>query len=238
MMNIAIFEEDACVNRKILEKLTELFGEKREEIRFFCFLNLTDTLSAMKENSFSFVFFSLSAFGNNPFLFDRISLACEQTKFILLTASPRQLEMALRCSYYHLVRLDFLEQDLAVSVSKIKREISRPLRSFLFATSSGRIQAKIRDILFVESNRHTITVHTVSRCFTVTQTLSELAGHLLSCGFVQSHKSYLVNLYHIEEIRKDTILLDNGEVILLSRYRSAEVHQRMEHYLRKMEWID
>lgn len=42
-------------------------------------------------------------------------------------------------------------------------------------------------------------------------------------SFFRIHKSYVVNLKHIRNIFKDTVTLENGEELPLSRHRSKEL---------------
>lgn len=50
--------------------------------------------------------------------------------------------------------------------------------------------------------------------------------------FVRIHKSYVVNLKHIRNIFKDTVTLENGEELPLSRHRSKELRQQFLTYMK------
>lgn len=61
----------------------------------------------------------------------------------------------------------------------------------------------IEDIVFAERNGPVTRVHTREAIYTVTGTLTDLQEQLPATDFCRTHRSYLINLTRIEEIRRD-----------------------------------
>lgn len=59
------------------------------------------------------------------------------------------------------------------------------------------------DIVFAERNGPTTRVHTHDKIYTVPGTLSDLENKLSGAGFHRAHRSYLINLSKITEIRRE-----------------------------------
>lgn len=66
-----------------------------------------------------------------------------------------------------------------------------------------------KEILYLESEHHDIRLHTEIEVFPITETLLTCERKLKGLGFVRIHRSFLVNMYHIRCLEKDTVLLDN-----------------------------
>lgn len=71
------------------------------------------------------------------------------------------------------------------------------------------------DIVFAERNGPTTRVHTFDKTFTVPGTLSSLEKKLAGTDFHRAHRSYLINLSKIDEIRRDSgtytvVVMDMG----------------------------
>lgn len=62
--------------------------------------------------------------------------------------------------------------------------------------------------------------------------ISDVEEALAEQDFVRIHKSYVVNLKHIRNIFKDTVTLENGEELPLSRHRSKELRQQFLTYMK------
>lgn len=86
-----------------------------------------------------------------------------------------------------------------------------------------------RNILYVESNRRKITVHTFQRQNSYYQRL-DTAERLLGNSFLRCHQSYLVNLRHIRELKPEGFLLYNGSAVPISRSRRPQAIQIWRQY--------
>lgn len=86
-----------------------------------------------------------------------------------------------------------------------------------------------RNILYVESDRRRITVHTAQRKSSYYQRL-DTAEQQLGSSFLRCHQSYLVNLRHIWEMKPGYFLLYNGCVIPISRSRRSQSNEVWRRY--------
>lgn len=78
-----------------------------------------------------------------------------------------------------------------------------------------------REILYLESLGHTVNIHTAEEQITVYARLNNIL-QLLPDGFIQCHKSFVVNMRQIRRFQAPDILLKNGAKIPVSRNRYAE----------------
>lgn len=86
------------------------------------------------------------------------------------------------------------------------------------------------DILYIESYGHYCTVHGDKNVETKSS-LSELCGKLPE-GFIQTHRSYVVNLAHVDSILKEGCLLDDETVIPISRNSVKKVNSAFMEYIK------
>ena len=82
----------------------------------------------------------------------------------------------------------------------------------------------VDDILYLESDRHTVTIHMLdgSRIVTVDK-LGELEKQIDDPRFLRCHQSYLVNMEHITDVQEDFILRDGSCVPIRVRGRKEVV---------------
>lgn len=89
------------------------------------------------------------------------------------------------------------------------------------------IKVRLKDILYIEGTpqRH-ILLHTLtspSEPLECLGTLSEYESKLVGKGFLRIQKSFLANMWHIEDIRSYVAILDNGEELRVSRANYAKI---------------
>lgn len=89
----------------------------------------------------------------------------------------------------------------------------------------------IRDICYVEVFGHYSIIHTHAKTYRVRSTLKEIAAKLPRKFFVSSHKSYIVNLEHIQSATATEIQTDNGNRIPISRTKAQEFNHALYLFL-------
>ena len=127
-----------------------------------------------------------------------------------------------------------------VSEQALERVLNRTLeqlqhqRKFLLCTSDGVTQKLYFDeILYVEVLSHTVTIHgDRGKDYLLHMTIRELEQELGNT-FCRCHRSFLVNLVRIHQIKKTDILLDSGVVVPMSRRLAADVNQAFFAYYRR-----
>lgn len=90
------------------------------------------------------------------------------------------------------------------------------------------------DIKYVEIYGHWIKIHTKTGVFNCYGSLTDYEKKWKKYGFVRTHKSYLVNAWYIYSILKDTVTLESGEEIMLSRSKVQEVMKKFEVIMRSI----
>ena len=109
------------------------------------------------------------------------------------------------------------KEDFLLSAAHLLRLRDSPKRYFTFTCSSGLVKVPNESILYFESFRRTVVLHTVKGEYSFTGRIGEIAEKLEKHGFVRVHKNYVTNLSHVECIYKETVRLDNGSSIPLGR---------------------
>lgn len=125
------------------------------------------------------------------------------------------------------VRPDQLQAALAKAVANLRAQ--EP--DYLVITSGGAVaKLPIAKIVYVESMRRKAVVHTTDGLLETYAKLSDLAAQLPP-SFVRSHKSYLVNMDHIDCVERAAICLSTGTAVPVSRQRSAGTREAFRRHL-------
>ena len=95
-------------------------------------------------------------------------------------------------------------------------------------------QRRIEDdsIFYLEAKGHTVLLDMAAGPITVKSPLSALA-HQLGADFVPTHRSFLVNLRHVERVGRMECLLEGGRSVPVSRGAWAKLNQAFINYYRE-----
>lgn len=101
---------------------------------------------------------------------------------------------------------------------------------FFIKTRQQLEKVAVADVLYLEANGHYCMVHTEQRKFLVHQAMTELAARLPN-NFINTHRSYLVNLARITavDVQDNIVKIGTREVPMSRRSKDA--------VLERLDWI-
>ncbi len=81
-------------------------------------------------------------------------------------------------------------------------------------------------ILYIEAQRQWVLIHTFDEIYRMKKSLAE-TGNELNEYFFKCQRSYLVNLWHVTQIRSSYVVLKNGEEVPISRGMAEKIGKEM-----------
>lgn len=116
------------------------------------------------------------------------------------------------------------------------RSLNRDDCVFWVKTAEGMIKVQIKDIVYVECSMRRMIIHTrdgreINSIF-LRQSFEEEAAELLHMqNFLQTHKSYIVNMGYVDLIVTDRVILENKLEIPISKKRQGEAKRKFLQFL-------
>lgn len=164
---------------------------------------------------------------------EKLYEACPYTKLIYVTAyTMNYVEDAFlsRANLSGFLKKPVDEEKLLYNLEKIRKKQSISEGKLMIYYQGGYIAIPFQDILYLESRLHKTSVVLKNReylCADKLETLKEqLDGRFLNC-----HKSYVVNMQYIQELRGREIILEKGHAIPVSKARSKEAKEGFFAYM-------
>ena len=106
----------------------------------------------------------------------------------------------------------------------------RNQKYFLFNDLEKTFRIPHRDIIYIEMFSHNATVVTGKEDYTFRKTITQILAELDDDLFVKCHKSYIINIRHLEAVSKITAFMSNGSEIPLSKNVAKEINDRFYKY--------
>lgn len=121
-----------------------------------------------------------------------------------------------------------IPQKIDSSLQKITEHIRKENSTIKILSEGERIELALKDILYIEALRHTLTIHLqqqprrAKKPISCHVPLKKMEADLSERGFLRTHKSYLVNMAHIKKLGCKEVELDNGQTLRVSTRLYAE----------------
>lgn len=199
--------------------------------RLHLFSSGEELYRAIRKEDFDLLFLDIEMPGTDGFLLAKqIHMANCKTDVIFVSTHESLVFESQEYSPVWFVRKKNLERDCFLALRKY-------LQTFLPEErlhTIGRYTCPIRDILYIESSGHLLTIRkTNGQIFEQYGSLKAMEASLSEHGFLRTHKSYLVNLQYIEEIGRRDIRLTDGTVLEMGRDRRKAILETMRQYKEK-----
>jgi DNA-binding LytR/AlgR family response regulator len=94
------------------------------------------------------------------------------------------------------------------------------LSDSIFIHHQGKmIKIAVNDILYIEADRNYSKIYCIQKQYVVATTLKDLAEKLIVKTFIRVHRSYIVNIIHIEEIATSHIVIGKKTIPVIGEWK-------------------
>ena len=154
--------------------------------------------------------------------FNRAKLT-RPTAFISKPFKQLDLQRAIELTIIHLAEAD----PFAIKPTEVHEEHPFILIDRIFVRYNGRmIKIILMDIMYIEADRNYSRIFTSQKEFVLSVTLKYIEEKLKVLFFMRIHRSYLVNMMHIDQVLESNVMIGNKAIPLGTGMRE-KLMQRM-----------
>ncbi len=228
MIRIAVCDDVREVVMQINDYLYEYQEQKNEKLNINNFYDAEKLWDFLKTNHCDLIILDIELVNMNGIELGvriRTELNDQDIKIIVISAMENYYKQL-----FDIQPLNFLLKpidktkffkviDLAIRLVEKKDHI------FIFKIKESTYRLKVKDILYFESFKHNIKIVTTSGDYEYRSGFSEVMEQLSDFGFIQVHRSYIINYDQTKNIDYDRVVMSNGVEIPISRDRRKETRE-------------
>jgi DNA-binding LytR/AlgR family response regulator len=140
--------------------------------------------------------------------------------FVTALSDKKTVENAIKTSPSAYLIKPFKPQELITAIQiALKKNKTIDEQNFVFV-KDGYIDVKIgyNDIYYIKSDKNYLEVYTKTKTYIVRQTLKEFFELLNNSNFFRVHKSYVVKINYVTELKSDSLMIGNIEIPISKTY--------------------
>lgn len=214
--------------------------EYHEEYGFQSFTKGSELREAVIKEQFSLVFLDVEMPEMDGFeLASKLYMDMPGIHLIFVSNHEHFVFDAYEYAPFWFVRKSSLEQDMYRALERYIQLTSGLRITYKVKDKKGYKEVNIKDILCVESTKHTLTFRTVQGLnLKKYGSLKIVENELESYGFLRIHKSCLVNQRHVQRVEKQDVLLSGDIRVAMGRDRRKDVCEAMIRYEKERQGYD
>lgn len=231
MVRIAVVEDEA-VSRKLLRDYLRRYGEERTlriDATYF-----TDGAAIVGDYKpvYDIILMDIQMAHLDGMSAARAIREVDQEVILVFITSAPQFAI----NGYEVGALSYLLKPLpwfafSQELDRCMRALAKCQRASLLLQSGATThRVDVADIVYAESVKHRIDVHTLSGVYSVVSTLKAMEAELAGHNFFRSNSCYLVSLAHVRGVSDQECLMTGGDSLRISRPRRKAFMSALADY--------
>lgn len=233
MYKIAVCDDEETVSAQVKELITEW----NPSVDVVCF----SSGEALLENyqSYEAVFLDIDMAGMNGIETGKaIRKLDKDTKIVYLTAYRDYVSGAFGVHAFQYLLKPVNKKAIWNVLEEIFRYTKAAEKKIIldFHTVDGSLCLPVERIYFFEYENRKIRIVTDEEQYYMSDKIGNVAKRMAEFGFSMPHQSFVVNMFHVKNVKNQQIFLDNGMEIPLSQKKQKIWKQELMEYLsRRLE---
>ena len=229
-MKIGIVDDEADVRERLFEYLNRYAKEAGRELSVVCFSSGEELLSAYRP-VFDILIFDIDMPGMNGMDAARKLRETDEEVTILFVTHMAQYAI----NGYEVGAVDYIIKpigyyEFALKFAKALKRVNSPEKRMLALNATdGLRKLKVEDIYCVEARGHYLVYHTKEGEVTVRAGIGEHEVELRQYHFLRSHRSFLINLAHLENVQAQEITVAGERLPLGRTYKDRLLMEFMRY---------
>lgn len=225
-MRIAVCDDEKLMLDKITSRLKQLYSEETEDVSVEAFGNGNALDASHRINPFDIIFLDIDMPAISGF--DTAQLIRNYDSEVLLifiSGHEEYVYKSFKAQPYRFIRKDHLE-DMEEAVKASVKTVMKGRYKVILEGINGSFSVRLNEIIAFTSVGHTVYLCMRREKIRIMSTLKKLENKFCQLGFVRTHNSYLVNCRKIVSIDRDSVTMDDGSQIPMSRRQAQAVKDK------------
>lgn len=240
-MNIAICDDEKS-QRDLLQKYVYEWAEKKnKKINIFLFESSENfSFYWSEEKNIDLILLDIQMGTQNGVeLAKKIRKTDEDMQIVFITAITEYIAQGYEVEALNYLVKPIEREQLFRCLDKAALKENRLDSKILLDTKQGMIRIAVQDIWYLESFGHQCMINTKNDVYEVKESIGNMETNVEfgEASFIKCHRSYLINLKHVSKIEKESVVMDDGRNIPISRNSYKKVMQSFIGFYRRKDCI-
>lgn len=233
MVNLAFCDDDEIFLKKFVPIVIAEFRKRRVDVDYNIYTNGNKLIESFKLRKpyADIVFMDIDMpYINGKALAQKLRKLDKSFKLIFITDYEQEALNTFQYDVIAFIPKDKIGKYLPDAIKRaiISLEEDRPRMQIFRVYDTYRRIAEIKiplnDIRYIEVLQRKIFLHSIADVYELYHyQFSELVGKYVSVGFLDIHRTCIVNSKFIVKVGENAVWLDNGEELMMSRRKKKKV---------------
>lgn len=233
MLKIAICEDEVKQQEILEQYIDKILTEITKDYEILTFTSGEELLENYPENVDIFLLDIKMDKLNGMEIAKKIrEIDKKEVEIIFTTSLVKYIQDGYEVRAYRYLLKPIKFDDLKKHLTSCIKEINEKKENYIVIKGKNDVyKINISHITYVEIQNKDMTIHTIDKDYNIKMSIDKIEKELSRYNFFRCHKSFLVNISYIENIKQYIAILENKDEVPISRYRFKETKVRFLSYI-------
>ena len=233
MIKIGICDDEKIFLDKILEMVQKYLSEKNIKADIDTFTDGKSLVEGYREYDILFLDIEMPILDGMETA-KRIREMNSQTLIIFVTSSQEMVYKAFEVKTFRYLVKPIEYNELMIVLDAAIEELNKIGDETITVEITQRkyIKILVSEIIYIEKIRRKIIIHTKEKSYESNINIRDIEILLMEKNFYRTYTSYLVNMECIKDYDKNSVILRNGEIVMLSRLKYQDFKNTFMKFLK------
>ncbi len=219
-MKIAICDDESSIRDILKSKIEKYYFSRSIDFSIDCYAGGEELLT-QQIDKIDVLFLDVDMPGMNGMeTAGEIRKINKSMIIIFLTAYSEFVFESFKVDTFRYLLKPLKDAELAEVLQAVQDKLYADDGKYLvFQFQNESYNIKYSDILYIEGMRDKIWIHCKDGTYRWRGALKKLVELLAGHGYFQVHRSYIINMDKIQKYSSQTVWMENGEEVPISRYK-------------------
>ncbi len=231
MLKIAICEDENNQRQEIVNIIEKDLDLIKKQYKIFQFRNGEELISSILDFDIYFLDILMNKLTGID-VAKKIRCINEKAIIVFISGIKDYVFQAFDVRAFHYILKPVHEEKIKKVLYSALEQIDKKDKFIITKTISQKTKIFLKDIMYIESEKRKLKVHTNYDIIEYYYKLSDIEQELYRDNFFRCHKSYIVNLGYVHSYDNTFIILKNLEKIYVSKYKLNDFSKAFMYYLK------
>ncbi|GAA0865710.1 LytTR family DNA-binding domain-containing protein [Paraclostridium tenue] len=233
MLKIAICEDEVKQQEILEQYIDKILTEITKDYEILTFISGEELLENYPENVDIFLLDIKMDKLNGMEIAKKIrEIDKKEVEIIFTTSLVKYIQDGYEVRAYRYLLKPIKFDDLKKHLTSCIKEINEKKENYIVVNGKNDVyKINISHITYIEIQNKDMTIHTIDKDYNIKMSIDKIEKELSIYNFFRCHKSFLVNISYIENIKQYIAILENKDEVPISRHRFKETKVRFLSYI-------
>jgi|SRR5574344_523925 DNA-binding LytR/AlgR family response regulator len=233
-MEVAIYDDDVEFSNIISDIVKDYLDKAYKDYNLYTLNNVDDYKKIILNKHIDVIFLDIDMPKKNGIeVAEELRNIYDDIDIIFLTNREDLVFQSIHYAPFRFLRKSKIHNELIEAISAYVEKYITNNTELEFIENGNIIKIIIKNIKFIESDKHYASVFTKLGEHKVRSTISELEMKLYKYGFIRVQRSFIINMACISKINNGEVILYTGENFPIKRGMSDIIRKEYYEYKRK-----